>query len=239
MSKILPMPLILEIPNMNVSEVLRHWLYRLYKGLSADESRLSGLMEHFPESNIDGIVKVPDKILLSPEWKTYLFELRKTGRARDDKRYKVVLDWMWVKVLPLVGDLAQASELQELWDNMLATRDTSVVQSTISSRMEKEDPSLKGMFDQNKVRLAKVIGRSDELYDAADKEMDPYNQEMQKYQRLGHAPAKKIELMVRGVISQAVCLLNVAAHVDDFWEKVDIATCFRDAVRLDVPDIKI
>ena len=67
---------------------------------------------------------MPDEMRNSPEWKVLLPLAAGTGRNPDDekKRLDLLLNWMWVTVLPSLQSLADEKGFGEAWETMCRER---------------------------------------------------------------------------------------------------------------------
>lgn len=65
---------------------------------------------------------MPAKIRDSAEWRELLPLAAGTGRAHEQERADILLEWMWSQVLPQLSDVAEAHGFGREWQQMLAER---------------------------------------------------------------------------------------------------------------------
>ena len=65
---------------------------------------------------------MPAEIRNSPEWKSLLPFAAGTGRDRESERLKIILDWIWDDVLPLVQPVANENGFGKEWEKMLTAK---------------------------------------------------------------------------------------------------------------------
>jgi hypothetical protein len=72
------------------------------------------------------IIKVqdsmPDEMRNSVEWKSLLPLAAGTGRAKEQERLQIILDWMWGTVLPTLQPLADERGFGAVWRSMTEER---------------------------------------------------------------------------------------------------------------------
>ena len=61
---------------------------------------------------------MPDSVRNSREWKSLLPQAAGTGRSHETQRSKIILEWMWCKVLPQLQSTANTQGFGESWQTM-------------------------------------------------------------------------------------------------------------------------
>ena len=72
---------------------------------------------------------MPDEVRNSDRWKSLLPLAAGTGRAMEQERLAIILDWMWEIVLPTLQPLANQQGFGKQWQQMLADRTAESAQA--------------------------------------------------------------------------------------------------------------
>lgn len=69
---------------------------------------------------------MPAELRNSPRWKELLPLAAGTGRAHEQERLTVIMDWMWVTVLPSLQPLADKNDFGTEWRRMTTERSSEM-----------------------------------------------------------------------------------------------------------------
>ena len=65
---------------------------------------------------------MPQSTANSAQWRELLSLALNTGRDREDERFRVIMDWTWDTVLPVLQPLADERGFGEIWASMCTKR---------------------------------------------------------------------------------------------------------------------
>ena len=73
---------------------------------------------------------MPDEMRNSDRWKSLLPLAAGTGRAKEQERLQIILDWMWGTVLPTLQPLADKEDFGDVWKRMTTERTEAAAAAT-------------------------------------------------------------------------------------------------------------
>jgi hypothetical protein len=76
---------------------------------------------------------MPDSVRNSREWKSLLPQAAGTGRSHETQRSKIILEWMWCKVLPQLQSTANTQGFGESWQTMCTEKTAAAAADAASA----------------------------------------------------------------------------------------------------------